>query len=357
MRFRIQVITIIFFLFYGVTKSFAQKEKKTYSLDLNYTFGQTFHYKDYFIGEEGQARSIVLGLNKQTFGSKAWHRDYNFPNYGLTFVYQRNHQDFIGNLYAVLLHYTHFFCNHKLALKFANGLALATNPFDLDDNDKNIFVTSKISNAFRCSLQWREENLWRGLGLEFGVSFSHYSNGKTMLRNKGLNTIHAHIGVNYSFGKKQQFIHKGKREALDKKIHCNFLFRGGVNQNITRTGYNPLYTLSFYANKRINNTGGILIGCDYFISDFLKNELIRRKLHYSNTERVGVFAGYELLIGNFSIPMQVGCYVVRPKGYDKWLYQRIAAKYKVHQNFFFEIALKTHYGSAEAIEYTVGLCL
>ncbi len=352
---RIRIILLTLLLFSSIEQGFAQQKCKPYSVDLSYSLGQTFKYENLFNGTDGREHYIVLGINKQTFGEKAWHRAYNYPNYGLTFTYQKNKQEFVGDLYAVMVHYTHFLFNRRLSIKLADGLAFATNPYDHKTNQKNIFITSFVTNAFRASIQWREENLWKGLGFELGASFSHYSNGKTKLRNKGLNTYFAHVGLNYSFGQEKAFIYEGEEEPLDKKIHYNFVARGGINENFTRTGYDKLYTFTLYADKRLNQKSGIQLGGDYFISDFLKNDLTRRKIDFSNADRIGVFVGHELYLNKFSIPIQIGCYVKKPNGYDKWLYQRVAGKYQIHKNFFMEIALKTHLGVAEAIEYSLGL--
>lgn len=325
----------------------AQQKAKPYSIDFNYDMGRGFRVKQY-------VHSFVLGINKQTFGSKAWHRAYNYPNYGITLSYQKNQEAFVGNLYSLMFHYTHFLFNRKLSIKFADGLAYSTNPYDSESNPKNSFVTSPISNAFRLAAQWREENLWEGLGFELGLSFSHYSNGKTKLQNKGLNTLFVHAGLNYSFGKEKAFIYESKEEPLDKKIHYNIVLRGGINENHQRTGYYKLYTATAYADKRLNQKSGLQLGADYFISEYQKNDLRLKGFDLPNADRIGLFVGHELFLNKFSIPIQLGVYVKSPNGYEEWFYQRVSGKYQIHKNFFMEIALKTHLGVAEAIEYSLG---
>ncbi len=351
---------ILFILFLGLSSevALAQKEVSPYSIDLNYQWGRVFPFENYFTGKKGKVNTFVLGFNKQTFGAKEWERTYNYPNYGVSFVYQSNNQAFLGDVYSLMLHYTHFFFERKLAMKIADGLSYCTNPFVVGTNEENVFITSVLSNGFLFSLQWREENLWKGLGWQAGLSFTHYSNGKIKLENKGLNTWFGHIGLNYSLGVEQKsFITESVSKALDKHLHYNFIARGGVNENASRTGYDKLYTLSLYADKRLSKKTRIQFGCDYFASDFLKHELEASGRGRYSSKRVGLFVGHDLVFNRFSVPIQIGCYVYNPTSYKKAIYQRVGANYLLNKHLFMSLAVKVHLGSAEALEYGLGLRL
>ncbi len=356
MIFRYKLILLLF-LGLSIDVSFAQKEVSPYSIDFNFQLGRVFPFQDYFIGNKGSVNTFILGFNKQGLGVKEWERTYNYPNYGLSLVYQRNKQNFLGDVYSLMLHYTHFFFKRRLAMKIADGLSFTTNPFDVEDNPKNVFITSTLSNGFLFSLQWRETNLWKGLGWQAGVSFTHYSNGKTKLENRGLNTWFGHLGLNYAFTEEKEFITGGFSEELDKQIHYNLMFRGGVNENTSRTGYDKLYTLSLYADKRLSKKSRLQFGCDYFASDFLKHELLASGKGNYSSKRVGVFIGHDLVFHRFSIPIQIGYYIYNPSHYKKSIYQRIGANYLINKHLLMSLAVKVHLGSAEALEYGLGLRL
>ncbi len=355
---RYKLIFLLMFLSFSLGTSSAQKEAYPYSVDLNYQLGSVLLFQNGSLSPNNVAHTFVLGLNKQTFGTKEWHRTYNYPNYGLSFVYQKNNQAYLGDVYSLMLHYTHFFFKRKLAMKIADGLSFGTNPFALGNNEENVFITSSLSNGFLFSLQWKETDLWKGLGWQAGISFTHYSNGKIKLENKGLNSLFGHIGLNYSFGQeKTPFITEGLKEGLDKKVHYNFVVRGGVNENTSRTGYDKLYTLSLFADKRLSKKSRIQFGCDYFASDFLKHELEASGRGDCSSKRVGVFVGHDLVFNRFSLPIQIGYYVYNPTNYKKAIYQRVGAQYLLNKHLFMSLAVKVHLGSAEALEYGLGLRL
>ncbi len=336
----------------------AQEQALPYSLDFNCQFGRVFPYEDYFTGAKGGANCFILGFNKQTFGAEEWERTYNYPSYGLSLLYQKNRQKQVGDVYALMLHYTHYFLKRKLSMKIADGLAFCTNPFDALDNQQNLFITSTFSNGFLFSLQWKEENLWQGLGWQCGLSFTHYSNGKVKLENRGLNTWFGHIGLSYAFGQKpKEFIAEGVEAELDKRLHYNLVARGGVNENRSRTGYDKLYTISFYADKRLSKKSRIQLGLDYFASDFLKHELMASGRGNYSSKRVGLFIGHDLVFDKLSIPVQLGCYVYNPTHYKKAIYERVGANYLFSKHLFMSLAVKVHLGSAEALECGLGLRL
>ncbi len=354
MSFRFKFILLLSFCLF-VDASFAQKEASPYNIDFNYHLGKVFPYQDYFVGNEGNTKVFVLGLNKQTLGNEEWERTYNYPNYGLSLVYQRNNQAFLGDVYSLMFHYTHFFFKRRLAMKIADGFSFSTNPFDVADNPENIFITSTLSNGFLFSLQWKEENLWKGLGWQAGVSFTHYSNGKIKLENRGLNSWFGHIGLNYALAEQEKFITSGESKLLDKQIHYNFIARGGMNENTSRTGYDKLYTFSLYADKRLSKKSRIQFGCDYFVSDFLKHELEASGKGDHSSKRVGVFIGHDLVFHRFSVPIQIGYYVYNPTHYKKSIYQRVGANYLINRHLLMTLAVKVHLGSAEALEYGLGV--
>lgn len=133
------------------------------------------------------------------------------------------------------------------------------------------------------------------------------------------------------------------------------MYRDGFNENSSETDYDYLFTISAFAEKRLDKKRAVQVGVDYFSSDFLKHSLAKNKENKSNSKRIGIFIGHDLILNKLHIPIQVGYYVHRPSNYEHKLYQRIGAKYFLHKKVFVGIALKTHLAQSEAIEYGLGL--
>ncbi len=351
----VKIKVLFLFVFCCFQIAFAQEKHNKHNIDISYSLGQVLPYKDYFKGNNNSS-TVVISYNQHTFGKKEWEREFNFPTYGVVFVSQQNQADFLGNVYSLMLHYTHYLYKRKVSIRIADGLSFATNPYDKETNKKNIFTTSTLLNGFMFSTQYKEENLWKRFGFQVGASFTHYSNGSTKLKNKGLNAWFIQAGINYSLDKKEnEFIYEGKSTPLDKRIHYNLVYRDGFNENSSETDYDYLFTISAFAEKRLDKKRAVQAGVDYFASEFLKNFLKGTANGKKDYSRVGIFIGHDLILNKLHIPIQLGYYVHRPKNYENKFYQRIGAKYFLHKNVFVGIALKTHLAKAEAIEYGLGL--
>ncbi len=347
---------ITFLLLFVCFQAIAQEKYNKHNIDISYSLGRVLPYNDYFKGHQGTSSHLVISYNQHTFGKKEWEREFNFPTYGLAFVYQKNQAHILGDIYSLMLHYTHYLYKRKISIQIADGLSFATNPYNKASNEKNIFVTSTLLNGFMLSAQYKEENLWKRFDFHLGASFTHYSNGFTKLKNQGLNAWFIQAGIIYSLGKKKnEFIYEGRSIPLDKRIYYNFVYRDGFNENSSETDYDYLFTLSAFAEKRLDKKRAIQAGIDFFSSDFLKNHLSQTQNSHLSSNRIGIFVGHDLILNKLHIPIQFGYYVYNPSKYKKPFYQRIGAKYMLHKNIFIGIALKTHLGKAEAIEYGWGV--
>ncbi len=350
---RIKITCLLFFVCFQV---FAQEKHNKHIIDVTYSLGRVLPYEDYFEGNQGISSNLVVSYNQHTFGKKEWEREFNFPTYGLAFVYQNNQADFLGNVYSLMFHYTHYLYKRKVSIRIADGLSFATNPYDKESNKKNIFVTSTWSNGFMVAAQYKEESFWKRFGFQLGASFTHYSNGATKFKNKGLNAWFIQAGINYSLDKKEnEFIYEGETTPLDKRIYYNLAYRDGFNENSSETDYDYLFTISAFAEKRLDKKRAVQAGVDYFASDFLKHFLKETTNDKKDSSRVGLFIGHDLILNKLHIPIQLGYYVYNPSDYKSKFYQRIGAKYMLHKNIFVAIALKTHLSQAEAIEYGLGV--
>ncbi len=313
----------------------------------------------------GHPTGVLLSFNRRTFGQKEWERAYNLPDVGFSFQYQDFKNEYLGEAYAIGAHYNFYFWKRRLLFRISQGIGLATNPYDKNDNFKNNAFGSRLMSSNLFMLQYRKERVLGPVGVEAGLVFTHFSNGRIKSPNSGINSYAAHIGLHYDFGEVRQMagvdtVFTDFREPL----RYSFYFRSGVNESpVTGSGQQPFYHFSAAVDKRLGRKSAIQLGADWFVSKYLQEFIRYSSVAYpqrkpidpdTDYKRLGVFIGHELFVNRLSIETQLGYYVYKPFDYEMDFYQRAGLKYYIYKNLFTGVALKTHGGRAEAIEFGVG---
>lgn len=347
---------------------FAQQDD-TNAVEVNFMRGNVIpHSPELYQLITGHPEGVMISLSKQTHGKEAWQSLYNFPDYGVYFLYEDFKNDILGKNYAVGAHYNFYFLNRNLMFKIAQGLGMTTHPYDKVTNSKNRAFGSKFMGNTDFFLNYRKENLLGGFGLEAGLFFTHFSNGRIKSPNSGINTYGINLGVNYKLDTSPRIIQDSVTPIVKftEPIRYNFVFRSGINESLTiGSGQKPFYHIGFYADKRISRKSALQIGTDVFLTQSLK-EYIKYKSEAfpeehidPNTDykRVGIFIGHELFINRISLEAQIGYYVYRPFKNDIPVYDRLGMKYYLTKNIFTGLSVKTHGFLAEAMEFAVGVRL
>ncbi len=358
---------LLLFVFTSITVFSQKNETKTkYSVDVNYAKGHIFlHHKKVIPLERNNPKNIIVSWNKHTFGQKEWERVFNNPSYGVSFVYQDFNSDFLGKSYGIYFNYTTYLYKRKLLIQLADGISYMTRPYDKVNNNKNIYIGSKVLNGFYLSFRYQEPNLFRGFGLQTGILFSHNSNAKIKMPNLGINSILFQLGVNYSFGEKENRLPYYEPEiSFEKRIQYNFEVKGGVNELVEGVGIKPFYVLSLYGSKRFNRKNGMTFGGEYFASNGFREWVKYRKFFdypnmkgYPDYRRVGIFIGHEFYINKTSFFTQFGYYVYNKLKNKDILYERIGFRYQFHKNIFATVGLKVFIVNAEQLEFGLGVKL
>ena len=176
--------------------SFSQEKQTNSTIDINYFSGNiALHNDDILHLITGHPEGFILSWNKKTFGENTWEQRYNYPDYGVSFSYQNLKNDVLGNNYALYGHYNFYFLNRSLMLRVGQGFALTTNPYDKEDNFKNIAFGSKIMSSTYVMLNYKKERLFNRFGLQAGVSLIHYSNANVKAPNTSINTIALNLSL------------------------------------------------------------------------------------------------------------------------------------------------------------------
>ena len=364
-----QIITYVFCVFFAI--SFSQEKQYTSYFDANYFKGNiALHNNDILHLIQGHPEGIILSWNKKTFGYKEWEQRYNYPDYGVSFIFQNLKNDVLGNNYSLYGHYNFYFFKRNLMMRIGQGLALTTNPYDKETNFRNNAFGTKLMSSTYFMLNYKKERLIDNFGFQAGLSFIHYSNANVKAPNTSINSMTLNLGVTYSLDEEKPdyitTLSDVEKEKFTEPFRYNLAFRSGVNESdVIGSGQFPFYVFSGYVDKRINRKSALQFGTDVFFSNFLKEYIYYKSVSFPEDDvsgdedykRVGVFAGHELFVNKTSLEAQLGYYVYYPFDFEGRVYFRAGLKRYVGKKWFGALTLKSHGAKAEAVEFGVGVRL
>ncbi len=359
---------IILFILICASPIFAQTEANLpYFVDANYYYGSLLvQNKNVTQLNRNQPEGFILSFNKKTFGTSYWQQEYGYPDVGVSFGYQNFNSEVLGENFAVYGHLNFYFLSKKLQLRIAQGIGVNTNPFDLDTNFKNVAYGSRFLAATYFQLTYQQKNIYKGFGMQAGLSFIHHSNGSFRAPNSGTNVYAVTVGVQYDFDEKEAvYLPLEEKQDINEPLHYNLFVRGGINEgDIVGLGQHPFFVVGGFIDKRISYKSTFQLGAEMFFSKSLEKELEYRAIAFFKEDeekidykRVAVFGGYELRISKFAIPIQLGYYVYWPSKYELPVYERIGLKYYFSEKLYSVVSVKAHAANAEAIEFGVGIRL
>lgn len=360
------ILSIFCMVFYF---SFSQDKTHTSYIDFNYFKGNiALHNNDILHLIKGHPEGLILAWNKKTYGFNQWEQRYNYPDYGVSVIYQNLKNPVLGNNLSLYAHYNFYFFKRNLMFRIGQGLAYNNNPYDKENNFKNVAFGSNLMSSTYLMLNYKKQHLFNNFGIQAGLSLIHYSNANVKAPNASINSITLNLGIIYNFDKELEF-----QKTLDdhdneftQPIKYNVVFRTGINESdVVGSGQFPFYIFSGYADKRINRKSALQFGTDVFFSNFLKELVYYKSVSFpeenlngnEDYKRVGVFAGHELFVNKSSIETQIGYYVYYPFDFEGRTYFRIGLKRYFNDKWFGALTLKSHGAKAEAVEFGIGVRL
>ena len=302
-----------------------------------------------------------LWAKKHTYGYGDWEKALKYPDIGIVFDYFDYKNEVLGHSVATTAFIDYYLtrtARSSFIFQFGVGLSYAFNPYDKQENNKNIAVGSPIAYSLRAQLSYNRQIVDR-LNLMLALRLTHYSNGAFALPNKGINIPTMDLGFSYTLNKdKPEYQYFSALPKINDDIRFNFFMATGLKEVTIDGKKYPFITASFYTSKQVSLLNSFNLGVDYFHSWATKEEIaIDRDLESKDLDfkRIGLVGGHELLIGRLSFLTQLGVYVYRPYKSDKPIYQRYGLKYQFTEKFYGGVFLKSHYGKAEAVEWGIGI--
>lgn len=352
-------------LFVALSQAQQTEVSNGYSIDGSYFYGSLLrHSKDIAHLVRGHPEGFILSYNRQTSGASRWERVFNYPDYGASFLYHNGKDQRLGDTYGLYGHYNFYFLNRHLVFRVGQGIAYATNPFDLETNFKNNAYGSRMLAATYLKLNY-SVNLSQHWSSQLGMQLVHFSNGNVKAPNSSTNTFAFNLGLQYDLVAKdaKKYIQKEKEALLGhQSIGLDIQLRGGLNESdFVGLGQQPFFVLTAMAQKRVSFLSSIQAGVEYFHAPFLKKEIEFLEIAFPSRvtgdedfRRVGLFTGYALHLHRLSVYAQIGYYVYYPYDFEGRFYQRLGLSYTLSERWYGLAAIKSHGAKAEAVAFGIG---
>lgn len=352
-------------------------------------------------------------------GKHQWEQFWNFPTLGMGLVgLDFGNQKMLGQAFAVYPYLLvpvvdrRFF---QLNYKVGAGLSFFTKYYGNTPHREGtldgINGESYGANAIIGSLV----NIYLNTGFNFefpindqfsvtaDLGYSHMSNGSIITPNKGFNILYGQIGAKYNFKNCPECRRLVKNPAygLPYDFIANIGMAGGLRQ-LYYKDKKMFFVGDFHIGMTapITNWYGIGGGLDLFFDcafnkrDILDNSFRSKSFtrYYlpenkaSNKTRFGISLNNEFILGKITAILDLGIYLYNPlknfepggevvkrpdnkpfnKGIfykyniddeDGWNYFRLGLRYRVWDNLFVSVNLKTHLQKAEMVTFGIGYYL
>ena len=303
----------------------------------------------------------------------AWARAYKNLETGLTFIhFILPDYNTLGSVTGLGLYAQPYIIRGtKQSLTWRLGTGLGYNPvvFSKQGNPTDVFMSSRLTAMLQIQLKY--SLLVKGpFRVQGSMGLTHFSNGSIKLPNQGINLPTFSLGLQYRpQGSKNPAA--PATQALTTpdsttypvlpsfRRHTSLFISGALALvEIYPSGgpKYPYYIASAGAVRRIGLKSSLTAGAEYF-----NNTSIKHIVHMPDTAhltgpygRIGIFAGHTLHLGRLGLLTQMGWYAYKKTPLDAPVYQRIGLQYALGSRLFAGVYLKTHYGSADCIEWSLG---
>ena len=357
---------LFLFLIIPVTGIAQETAPKPIELDANYFYGTVArHTNDIAHLITGHPQGLLVSYNRKTYGLNDWERRYNYPDWGFSFSYQDLDNEFLGENYGFYAHYSFYALQRRLMFRMGQGIAIASNPFDIETNIRNNAFGSRLLSSTYLMLNYKQP-LFKNVGFQTGLSIIHYSNANVRAPNSSTNTLAFNFGIYHKIEEVPEFIPRGEDPFTKERLHYNVVFRSGVNEtDFVGLGQRPFYVFTGFVDKKLNHKSTIQVGIDVLFSLFLIDQIRFESIAFpglgtqgdEDYRRVGAFVGHELRFGRIALVTQLGYYVYFPFDFEGRIYERIGLKRYFGDKLFGTVTVRAHAADAEAVEFGVGIRL
>jgi hypothetical protein len=323
-------------------------------------------------GQIDRAPSVTLEVGRRTDGSSEWHELYGMPSYGFGFALAsfRNHIEHARPVEAYAFFSWPFVSLTRrldLTTDFGTGVSWNWKRVNEQDGSSQIVLGSNLNARIDWGFYLRYLMTPRSI-VYAGVDFTHRSNGGMVQPDIGINVIGPKVMMQYNlgaFGPNIPTPHdvrppQGFEPVWDVIVGGS----GGMKNVVELTGSRDFgsFVGTAGAQRQFYPFGRLAMGTDVTYDGSvaaITTSAIQRA--FENTDgpwALGVYGGYEHIIGRFSAFLHLGYTVVR--GLDDpevpRAYQRFGWRYQVNDRLFATFAVRAiEIRRADALEVGMGV--
>jgi hypothetical protein len=355
---------LIFILLFTCFTGEAQPVKNRVILETKGHTGIVFPFYDalaYLINDDVSALDITVSF--PTRGKDFWEKIYNYPGPGVGYSYwSLGNKDVFGNahvLYSflnipIVRRSDKFSLNYQISV----GGAYLPKNFDIIENHLNRAVSTHLNIYVRLGIDGKIKLFPRcELVLEAGAS--HISNGKTRSPNYGINAGTFSMGINYLIGDYGTIIQEPEIPIMSKKYVQSLVTSAGVKvyDNLLNNKYLTT-SLSYNIDRLINLRRRVGLGTDLSydgsISEALAGEDGIPENDFNKLIRFGIHASYSIRYKQMTGGIQIGHYLYSQYTVLTKVYSKISVQYLFTEHLLGSVAIKSHMGKADCLEWGVG---
>lgn len=355
---------ILLFLFAGVAAN-AQIFRQPVIIEPKVHTGMIIPFYEalgYLVQDDVYAYDLSLGF--PTYGKNYWEKLYRYPIAGAGYSFWSLGNDKVfGKAHALysfinipFLREERFSLNYQISF----GGAYFPKRFDEYENYLNRAIGSHVNVYIRLGIDGRIK-LVPNTELVVEAGLSHFSNGKTKSPNYGLNAGSFSIGISYLFNASAATIHEPEIPGTSKLYIQSVIYSAGIKvyDNLLNKKYFAT-AVSYNLERVINPKNRVGLGSDFFydgsIREALASEDGKLENDFEKLIRFGLHGSYSVRYKQLIMGTQVGHYLYSKCTILTPFYNRISVQYLFPNNMIGSIAIKTHMGKADCLEWGIGYC-
>ena len=316
---------------------------------------------DYLIQDDIYA--FDLSVSFPTYGNDYWEKLFRYPRPGVGYSYwSLGNNEVFGKAHAlysylnipIIKHTNKFSFNYQVSL----GGAYITRRFDKYENHINRAISTHVNVFIRLGFDSRIRLSTRSeLVIEAGST--HFSNGKTRSPNYGINTGSFSFGLNYRIGNNSYKIQEPEIPEIGKRFVQSVICSAGTKVYDNLLGNRYFFSsVSYNLERFIDHKRKVGLGADFFYDGSIKEALASEdgiaEKDFDKLIRFGLHASYGIRYKQLIAGIQLGHYLYSKYTVLTLVYSRISLQYLLTQNISAGIAIKSHLGKADCLEWGVG---